>query len=175
MIRLLWKGSNRSHHGRYYTVENVRLYTLPDKPPPLLIAVGGRRTAEMAGRLGDGLLATGPEAEYVRAFNAAGGRGKPRYGSVTVCWARDERSARKTAHRVWPTAAMESSLAWEQPLPQHFEDAAKLVTEDAVANEIVCGPDPEKHVAAIGKYVEAGWALTRRGSSSSTPWRSCLG
>ncbi len=48
-------------------------------------------------------------------FEAAGGKRKPRYGSVTVCWAKDERSARKTAHEVWPTAAMESSLSWELP------------------------------------------------------------
>jgi G6PDH family F420-dependent oxidoreductase len=157
VIRLLWKGGNHSHHGRYFTVENARLYTRPEKPPPLLIAAGGLRSAEVAGRLADGLIATGPEAEYVRAFDATGGRGRPRYGSVTVCWARDEKSARKTAHRVWPTAAMESSLSWELPLPQHFEDAAKLVTADAVAREIVCGPDPEKHVAAIAKYVEAGF------------------
>src|SRR4030095_6358782 len=30
VIRLLWEGGNKSHHGRYYTVENARLYTLPD-------------------------------------------------------------------------------------------------------------------------------------------------
>jgi coenzyme F420-dependent glucose-6-phosphate dehydrogenase len=43
------------------------------------------------------------------------------------------------------------------PLPRHFEDAAKLVTEDAVAEVIVCGPDPAKHVAAITQYVKAGF------------------
>ena len=157
IIRLLWKGGNRSHHGQYFSLENARLYTLPDELPPLLVATGGPRSAELAGRLGDGLIATGPEAALVRAFNAAGGKGKPRYGSVTVCWARDEKSARKTAHRLWPTAEMESSLSWELPLPQHFEHAAKLVTEDAVAEAIVCGPDPDKHVAAIRKYVKAGF------------------
>ncbi|MGH7314322.1 MAG: TIGR03557 family F420-dependent LLM class oxidoreductase [Candidatus Rokuibacteriota bacterium] len=157
VIRLLWQGGNQSHHGRFFTVENARLYTLPEQAPPLLVAMGGPKSAEMAGRLGDGLIATDPEAELVRVFAAAGGRGKPRYGSVTVCWARDEKAARKTAHRIWPTAAMESSLSWELPLPQHFADAAKLVTEDAVAEAIVCGPDPEKYVTAIKKYVEAGF------------------
>jgi coenzyme F420-dependent glucose-6-phosphate dehydrogenase len=157
IIRLLWEGGNKSHHGHYYTVENARLYTLPEKPPPLLVAIGGPRSGELAGRVGDGLIATEPEAEIIREFDAAGGRGKPRYGSVTVCWARDEASARKTAHRLWPTAAIESSLSWELPLPQHFEDAAKLVTEDAVAETIVCGPDPERYVEAIAKYMEAGF------------------
>jgi G6PDH family F420-dependent oxidoreductase len=157
VIRLLWEGGNKSHPGRYYRVQNARLYTLPDEAPPLLIAVGGRRSAEMAASLGDGLIATEPEAEMVRVFDSAGGRDKPRYGSVTVCWARNEASARKTAHRIWPTSAMESSLSWELPLPKHFEDVAKLVTEDAVAETIVCGPDADRYVEAIGKYVKAGF------------------
>ena len=157
VIRLLWQGGNRSHHGRFYTVQNARLYTLPDEPPPLLVAGGGPRSAEIAGRLGDGLIATDADADMVRAFERAGGRRKPRYGSVTVCWAQDEAAARKTAHRIWPTAAMESSLSWELPLPEHFADVAKLVTEDAVAESIVCGPDPERYVEAIQEYVKAGF------------------
>jgi G6PDH family F420-dependent oxidoreductase len=157
VIRLLWQGGYQSHHGRFYTVENARLYTLPEQAPPLLVAMGGPKSAELAGRLGDGLIATDADAELVRVFDGAGGRGKPCYGSVTVCWARDEKSARKTAHQIWPTAAMESSLSWELPLPEHFEQAAKPITEDAVAEVIVCGPDPKPYVAAIRKYVEAGF------------------
>ena len=42
-------------------------------------------------------------------------------------------------------------------LPSHFEAAAANVTEDMVAEQIACGPDPEKHVAAINKYLEAGF------------------
>ena len=30
IIRLLWKGGNQSYHGRFFTVENARLYSLPD-------------------------------------------------------------------------------------------------------------------------------------------------
>jgi coenzyme F420-dependent glucose-6-phosphate dehydrogenase len=157
VIRLLWQGGNQSHHGPYFTVENARLYTLPEQAPPILLAAGGPRSAELAARIGDGLIATGPEADMVRAFDDAGGRSKPRYGSVTVCWARDLKTARKTAHRIWPTVAMESSLSWELPLPQHFEDVAKLVTEDAVAEEMVCGPDVEEYVDAIKEYVDAGF------------------
>ena len=42
VIRLLWEGGDQSHHGRYYTVENARLYTLPDEPPPIMVAAAGR-------------------------------------------------------------------------------------------------------------------------------------
>jgi G6PDH family F420-dependent oxidoreductase len=157
VIRLLWKGGNRSHHGKHYTVENARLYTLPDEPPPLLVAVGGPQSAKIAGRMGDGCIATAPDRDLVRKFQAAGGKGKPRYGGLTVCWGREEKAARRMAREIWPTSAMESSLSWELPLPRHFEDVAKLVTEDAVAEAIVCGPDPQKHLDAIHEYVKAGF------------------
>jgi len=157
IIRRLWRGGYQSHHGRHYTVENARLYTLPETLPPLMIAAGGPKSAEVAAKLGDGLIGTSPDKTMLAKFDEAGGRGKPKISELTVCWAADERSARRTAHEWWPTAAMESSLSWELPLPKHFQDVATLVTEDAVAESIVCGPDVDRHVEAINKYAEAGY------------------
>ena len=157
IIRLLWQGGNQSHHGRHFTVENARLYTLPDVLPSLLLAAGGKRGAEQAGRLADGLIGTDPERSLIAAFDEAGGAGKPRYAELTVCWARDEATARRIAREHWPTSAMESSLSWELPLPMHFEAVAQLVTEDQVTESITCGPDPAKHLAAIKKYADAGY------------------
>src|SRR5262245_28758934 len=34
VIHQLWRGGNQSHHGRHFTVENARLYSLPDALPP---------------------------------------------------------------------------------------------------------------------------------------------
>jgi len=84
-------------------------------------------------------------------------RGGHRYGERTVCWTRDDKSAWRTAHQIWPISAMGSGLAWELALPKHFESVAELVTEDAVAKEIICGPDPDKHVEAIREYADAGY------------------
>jgi hypothetical protein len=42
-------------------------------------------------------------------------------------------------------------------MPQHFEEASSLVTEEQVAEKIACGPDAEKHVQAIKQYVDAGF------------------
>jgi G6PDH family F420-dependent oxidoreductase len=157
VIRLLWKGGNQSHHGRHFTLENARLYSLPDSPPPLYVAVGGPRTADLAGRVGDGMIGTEPESSLLQAFEGAGGAGKPRYAELTVCWARDAAAARRTAREQWPTSAMEGNLSWELPLPEHFQAVAELVTEEQVAETITCGPDPEAHLAAIRKYAEAGY------------------
>jgi G6PDH family F420-dependent oxidoreductase len=157
VIRRLWTGDNVSHRGRHFTVENARLYSRPDTPPSLLLAVGGPRGADMAGRVADGMIGTDPNVGSIERFLRAGGTGKPRYAELMVCWARRESTARRTAREIWPTAAMESSLSWELPLPAHFEAVAELVTEDAVAESVVCGPDPARYVAAIAEYAEAGY------------------
>lgn len=157
VIRLLWRGGLRSHHGRYYTVENARLYTLPDEPLPVFVAASGPRAAAVAGRIGDGFINTSPEAEIIKTFEASGGAGKPRYGQMTVCWAEDGAQARRTACELWPIAGLKHGLKSELPLPSHFEEASSLVGEDDVAKDVVCGPDPEQHVAKIRSYVDAGF------------------
>ena len=34
VIRLLWRGGLQNHRGRYYTVEDARIYTLPKERRP---------------------------------------------------------------------------------------------------------------------------------------------
>jgi coenzyme F420-dependent glucose-6-phosphate dehydrogenase len=157
IIRQLWQGGYQDHHGEYYTVENARLYTLPDEPPALMVAAAGGKSAELAGRIGDGLVCTSPERELVKTFESAGGKGKPRYAELTVCWAKDEKTARKTAHEQWPISAMSGPLTTELALPAYFEAVAEMVTEDAIAEEVPCGPDAERHLEAIREYEKAGF------------------
>ena len=157
LIRELWRGELTTHRGAHYTVENARLYTLPAEPPDIVVAAGGPEAAELAGRIGDGLVSTQPEPDLIAAFEAAGGAGKPRYGQVTVCVAASEESARKTAFTWWPNAALRGTLGEELPLPSHFEDACAMVTEDDVAEVVVCGRDPARHAEAIDRFVDAGY------------------
>jgi hypothetical protein len=157
VMRQLWQGGVQTYRGQYYTVENARLYTLPEEPPPIMVAASGPRAAEAAGRIGDGLINRAPDAEVVRTFDGNGSAGRPHYAQVTVCWARDEASARRTAYEVWRNAELTGELSQELPTPKHFEQSAQLVTEDAVAQEVVCGPDRERHIAKIQQYIDAGY------------------
>ncbi len=157
LMRELWSGELTTHRGRHYTVENARLYTLPDAPIDVMVAAGGAKSAELAGRIGDGFVGTAPERELLEAFDDGGGAGKPRFGQLTVCWAESEAEARRAAHEIWPNAALEGPLAQELPLPSHFEAAAAMVTADDVAKSVVCGPDVEKHADAIDAFVDAGY------------------
>ena len=157
VIRKLWSGKLVSHRGEHFRVENARLYSLPEQPPPILVAVAGERSVDLAAEIGDGLIGTSPIAESIERFRAGGGNGKPTYGQVHVCWAASEEEGRRTALEWWPNGAVSGSHFLELPLPAHFEEAAELVTEEAIAESVVCGPDPQRHIAAIREYVEAGY------------------
>jgi G6PDH family F420-dependent oxidoreductase len=157
VIRRLWTGESVSHYGKHYTVENARVYTRPEEAPPIYVAAAGQKSATLAGKIGDGLISTTPNPEGIKTIESAGGRGKPKYGQMTVCWATDERTARKTAYEMWPTAGIGGELSQELKLPAHFEQAAKTVSEEDVAKVIVCGPDPDAHVERIQQYQKAGY------------------
>jgi coenzyme F420-dependent glucose-6-phosphate dehydrogenase len=156
VMRTLWRGELCSHEGEHYRVENARIYTLPEDPIPVYVAAGGPEAAELAGRVGDGLITTAPQPELVESYEGAGGRGE-KFGQLTVCWAKTEEEARRIAFEWWPNAALKGTLGQELPLPSHFEEAAAMVTEDDVAETVVCGPDPARHVEGIEKFVEAGF------------------
>ena len=107
VIRQLWQGGSQSHYGIFYEVENAQIYTLPEVLPEIYVAAGGEQAAELAGEIGDGLIATSPDKELVQTFQTSGGKGKPRYGQVSVCYARTEKSAQETALKWWPNAAIQ--------------------------------------------------------------------
>jgi G6PDH family F420-dependent oxidoreductase len=157
IIRDLWTGRAVSHYGEFFTVENARVYSLPDEPPPMIVAAGGPRAAEVAGRIGDGLINYAPDHEVVAEFRASGGGDKPRFVQYTVCWAADEAQARHTARATVPTVALQGEVTTLLPTPPHFEQATATVTEDQIAQVVVCGPDPARHIDGIRKCVEAGF------------------
>ena len=156
VIRGLWTGELFSHHGTHFTVENARLYTLPDSPPPLVVASGGTKTAELAARAGDGFWNTTPDEDVLRAFVDAGGSG-PRYGQVTVCWGEDEAKARRLAAEIWPNAGIGGQLSQELALPSYFEAAVEKIPPDELTAYMPCGPDPAPYVEAVQAYVDAGF------------------
>jgi coenzyme F420-dependent glucose-6-phosphate dehydrogenase len=157
VIRLLWKGGYQTYRGEFYDVEQARLYTLPDEPPPIAVAAAKPLAAELAGRSGDAFINTSPDRETIETFEAAGGRGKPKYGGITCCWAASEEEGAKTACEIWPNAALGGDLGYELPLPAHFEQATADVTPDDLAEAIPCGPDADRYVEDIRQYEQAGY------------------
>jgi G6PDH family F420-dependent oxidoreductase len=156
VIRELWTGRWVDHHGKHYTVEHARLYSLPDEPPPIIVSGFGPKSVTVAARIGDGYACGGPDEQLLKLYRERGGKGPSQCG-MKVCWAADEAEALQTAHRLWPNEALPGELAQVLPTPQHFEQASQLVTPEMVGELVPCGPDPEVHAAKIQEAFDAGY------------------
>ncbi|THE66828.1 TIGR03557 family F420-dependent LLM class oxidoreductase [Salinadaptatus halalkaliphilus] len=157
LMRKLWTGETTSHHGEYYTVENARLYTVPDEQPTTIASAFGPQTAEWAAEHGDGLWCSGPNGEVVDAYEDAGGEG-PKLTQMHVCYADSEDEAVDTVYEYWPNGSLPGELAQVLPTPAHFEQAAQMVErEDVAEGATTTDPDPQAHIDSLEQALEAGY------------------
>jgi len=157
VIRELWKGEEYSYHGTHFTVRDARIYTLPEKLPPIYIAASGPKSAELAAEISEGLISTTPDDEVVKAFKKAGGSEKPRFGMVKVCWAYSLEEARETVKHWWPTSGISGPLHSDLPTPKHFADVVEAMGEPKIPEDTILGPNPTPYLKAIQSLQENGF------------------
>jgi coenzyme F420-dependent glucose-6-phosphate dehydrogenase len=157
VLRLLWQGDYQTHRGKHYTVENLRIFDLPDEPIEVAVAAMQPKAAELAGRIGDALVNVAPKEQIIDKFEASGGKGKPKYGQITVCYAKTKDEAKKTAFEVWPNALVEGSASQELPLPSDFEQLVEGRKADELEGTLTLGPDAGEYLEQIKEYGEAGY------------------
>ena len=156
LIRELWTGEQVTHRGEHYTVENARIYTVPDEEIPIVVSAFGPRALEVAAQHGDGWMTTGPDADMLEDYRSAGGTGRT-YGSFKACWNEDEEAARKLVHELWPTSGVPGQLHQDLPTPAHFEQAASKVSVEEATEGTPCGPDPDRYVETFQSFADAGF------------------
>jgi coenzyme F420-dependent glucose-6-phosphate dehydrogenase len=157
VMRLLWQGDYQTHRGKHYTVENLRIFDLPDEPIDVAVAAMQPKAAELAGRIGDSLVNVAPKEKIIEKFEESGGKGKPKYGQITVCYAKSKDAAKKTAFEVWPNALVEGSASQELPLPSDFEQLVEGREPDELEDALTLGPDTDQYLEQIKDYDKAGY------------------
>ena len=157
VMRELWTGKLTDLRGAYYSVDQARIYSLPTKSPPVLVSAMGPKAAELAAKIGDGLVTTSPDQKTIEAYKSHGGEGKSIYGQITICYDENEQRAMETAAKIWPNSAISGQASQELPMPLHFEQLAESVTPEVIAQQVVCGSNKQKHLDQIQQYVEAGF------------------
>jgi G6PDH family F420-dependent oxidoreductase len=156
VMRQLWQGDEVTFDGSYYRVENARLYSVPDTPPPVYVSGFGPKAVRLAAKIGDGYINTAPDPSPVETYRSAGGTG-PAIAALKCCYAPDADMARRTVHRLWPNLGLPGQLAQELALPALFEQASELVDEETAVGSLPCGPDPEVHASSLRQTIEAGY------------------
>jgi G6PDH family F420-dependent oxidoreductase len=156
VIRRLLSGERVTHHGTHYTVEDAKIYTLPETPVEIPVSAFGPAALALAARIGDGFVTTQPDAEALQGYRDQGGRG-PAMAGAKACYGPDRERAVETAYRLWPNTGLPGELAQVLPSPAHFEQASQLVTPEMIGDSMPCGPDVDEHVEKLRAYEEAGY------------------
>ena len=157
IFRLLWSGDVCTHLGTYFELDHAKLYDLPDVQIPVVVGVSGPESVRLAAEKADGIMATEPKAELVQGFRSRIDHAAPCYTEVALAYAPTEEEGLATARERFAFSALGWSVNSELPTPKAFEAATKFVRTNDLAETIAAGPDVDRHVAAVQKYVDAGF------------------
>jgi G6PDH family F420-dependent oxidoreductase len=159
-------GRDVKHHGRFFTLETTRLWTMPDTAPPVLVATAGPINAKRTGRHADGIITVGAPLEKISGLFdkfAEGAReaGKdpdtmPKVLQLHLSWAETDEQALANAMTEWPNGGMKFAKA-DIRSPHHFEAMAALVRPEDFEGRMVISADPDVHRAEIQRYVDLGF------------------
>jgi G6PDH family F420-dependent oxidoreductase len=167
LIQRLFTGKVVRHdNGQYFSMERVRLWTLPATPPPIFIATAGPITAEWTGRTCDGIITPGASIEKLRMLLgkfAEGARavGKdpasmPKILQIHLSWAETDDEALENALTEWPNGGMPFPKQ-DIRTPEDFAEIAKLVRAENYTNRMVISSQLELHREALQRFVDLGF------------------
>ncbi len=166
IIQRLFSGKPVRYRGEYFKMEKVRLYTLPDTPPPIYIGATGPQTVRYTGQKCDGLItpAAGPEKLRGILDNLAQGArdaGRDpgqlrRLLQVHVSWARTQEDALQNALTEWPNGGM-SFPKQDIRSPEDFAAMAKLVRPENFQGRVLISTDLDEHRAHLQSFIDLGF------------------
>jgi G6PDH family F420-dependent oxidoreductase len=159
-------GKEVKHAGRFFTMETTRLWTMPQTPPPVLVATAGPINAKKTGRFADGIITVGAPLEKIgglfdRFAEGAREAGKdpdsmPRILQLHLSWAETDEEALSNAMTEWPNGGMKFGKA-DIRSPHDFAAMAQLVRPEDFEGRLVISADPDVHRAYIQRFVDLGF------------------
>jgi len=158
VIRSLWTGEWVTLRGQHFTVEDARIYDLPERPIDLVLGVSGDASLDVAQRTGaDGIMATDADPDLVDGWAARDGDRGATWTEVPFAWAPSAEEGLRLAHERFRFGVPGWKVMAELPNPVNFDAACATVRPEDVADSVPHGPDPEPYVAAVREYLDAGF------------------
>ena len=166
IIRKLFSGKDVRHNGEFYKMETMRLWTMPEQPPPIYVATAGPVTAEKTGRFCDGIITVGAPEEKIgtvfeRFEKGAREAGKdpqtlPKILQLHLSWAPTDEEAMRNALTEWPNGGMKFPKA-DIRSPFDFEQMAKIVRPEDFKGRMLISSDLDAHAREIQKFIDLGF------------------
>jgi G6PDH family F420-dependent oxidoreductase len=158
IIRALWTGRWTTIRGEHLTVEDARIYDLPERPVELVVGVSGPASLDLAERVGaDGIMATDPDAALVDGWADRGGDRSATWTEVPFAWASSDEEGERLAMERFRFGAAGWKVMSELPNPVNFGAACETVRPDDLRGSVPWGPDPAPYVEAVQAYLDAGF------------------
>jgi len=166
LMRSLWTEERVTFEGDFYTTDRATIYDRPDEPVPIYVAASGPLAAKLAGRVGDGFIATsGKKRELYEELlsnlsegAAQAGRNAatlPKFIEIKVSYDHDRQFA-YDACRWWAALALtpEEKSGVEDPIEmERLADAAA----DRAHTRFIVSNDADEVVEKIKWYVDLGF------------------
>ena len=161
VIRALWNGETVNERGKYFNVEEAKLFTRPKRAPLIYAAALTEATARFVGGWADGLITVQAEPEKLRklinAFRDGGGEGKPMSLQVHLAYAKTDEEARSAAHEQWKTNNFESKVLSDIKTPEQFDALGQRVRPEDMDGAVRISSDLKRHVAWLQQDMELGF------------------
>src|SRR5262249_22955442 len=166
LMRALWTEERVTCAAEHYRPARATIYDRPDEPVPIYVAASGPLAAKLAGRVGDGFIATsGKKQELYEELlsNLAEGAKQagrdvatlPKFIEIKVSYDHDLQFA-YDACRWWAALALtpEEKSGVEDPIEmERLPDAAA----DRAHPRFIVSNDPDEVVEKIAWYVDLGF------------------
>jgi coenzyme F420-dependent glucose-6-phosphate dehydrogenase len=160
------EGRDIKHRGQYFTMETSRLWTMPDSPPPVLVATAGPINAKRTGRLADGIITVGAPLEKIEGLFGKFAEGAREAGKdpdtmlkvlqLHLSWAETDEQALANAMEQWPNGGMKFAKG-DIRSPHDFASMAALVRPEDFEGRLLISSDPDAHRAYIQRFVDLGF------------------
>jgi coenzyme F420-dependent glucose-6-phosphate dehydrogenase len=155
IIRRLLDGETVTFEGEHYRTRDARLYTVPERRPPIYMSAFGEQAAEIAGRQADGVWtladprkAPAVIAGYRRSCEDAGREPGEVILQSLFSWAEDDDTAFESA-KEWKATQIEEH--YTEPIydPAEIQANGRDFSDTEFKAGMLIGSDPASHVRKI--------------------------
>jgi len=165
VMRKLWtSGDYFNHDGKYYKMKNVFLYAKPKEKIPIVISAFGEKSAELAGKAGDGIIIHWARPQQKRNLilkrfvEAATKVGKDSETMIKAVFfqggiASDPLPIVRFAKASWSWAALSSI---NEPDPRKIDEKAQTLSDEEFLEHLTFVPTVDDLIESFDSAVKAG-------------------
>jgi coenzyme F420-dependent glucose-6-phosphate dehydrogenase len=168
LIRALWSGEEVTFEGKYYQTRKAKLHTPPAKPIPIYYSALVPRSAEDAGKYGDGIITVGGKQpdlykEILKSFEkGAKEAGKnpaqmAKLIELNVEYTKDMETAIQYQQKYWAGSYVPALFDQKIYTPKMSAENGEVVGADTIKKAACVSDKAEDHIKFVMQYIDLGF------------------